>query len=160
MLFRSPARETDAPELLAMMRTFYAHEEIEFDPARAERALVELIRDSSRGGVWMILAGETLAGYAALTYGHSLEFGGRDALVDELFVREEFRGRRLGRAAMELLAAAAARGGARALHLEVERKNTRAQALYRSMDFTDHDRSLMTRRLGPREEPACPNPAR
>jgi ribosomal protein S18 acetylase RimI-like enzyme len=155
-----PAREADAPELLAMMRVFYEHEGIEFDPAAARRALLKLIGDANLGEVFIILSGEETAGYAILSYGFSLEFGGRDALVDELFLREEFRGRGIGRSAMVHLASAARQGGAHAIHLEVERKNARAQALYRSMGYEDHDRYLMTRQLGPREEPACPNPAR
>ena len=37
--------------------------------------------------------------------------------------------------------------GVRALHLEVERDNTNARALYRKVGFVDHDRYLMTKRI-------------
>ncbi|HYS78429.1 MAG TPA: hypothetical protein VEO94_06295 [Candidatus Dormibacteraeota bacterium] len=38
--------------------------------------------------------------------------------------------------------------GVRALHLEMERGNVAAQALYRRHGFADHDRYLMTRWIG------------
>ena len=37
--------------------------------------------------------------------------------------------------------------GVRALHLEVERENTRAQSIYRRAGFVDHDRYLLTKWL-------------
>ncbi len=40
----------------------------------------------------MLLDG-TAAGYAALTFGFSLEVGGRDAFIDELFLIEAARGK-------------------------------------------------------------------
>ncbi len=35
--------------------------------------------------------------------------------------------------------------GVRALHLEVERENVEAQALYRRIGYKDHDRYLLTK---------------
>ena len=46
-------------------------------------------------------------------------------------------------------AARAALHGVRALHLEVERRNTRAQEIYRKAGFVDREHYLMTRRLAP-----------
>jgi ribosomal protein S18 acetylase RimI-like enzyme len=57
------------------------------------------------------------------------------------------RGRGLGRAALEAVESAARELGVRALHLEVERENASAQALYRDRGFRDNDRRLMTKRL-------------
>jgi len=37
--------------------------------------------------------------------------------------------------------------GVKALHLEVERTNTAAQAFYRKIGFKDHSRYLMTKWL-------------
>jgi ribosomal protein S18 acetylase RimI-like enzyme len=36
----------------------------------------------------------------------------------------------------------------RALHLEVERANTEAQAFYHKAGFADHDRYLLTKQMG------------
>ena len=59
-------------------------------------------------------------GYLVLTIGYSLERGGRDAFIDELYVRAERRGRGLGALAVATAEAAARRLGVRAVHLEVD----------------------------------------
>lgn len=139
----------DAPLLVEMMREFYAHEGLRFDEAAAQAALAGLLNDESRGRVWLIALGGATVGYAVLTFGYSLEFKGRDAFVDELYLREAARGRGVGPLALQFLEQACQSLGVRALHLEVERANTHAQAVYRKAGFRDHDRYLMTKWLGP-----------
>lgn len=141
------AGAADADALLAMMRGLYAHERIDFDEPAARRALGELLEDDSRGAAHLILLGGEVAGYLVLTFGFSLEFGGRHAFVDELFVREEFRGRGAGQAALRFAGEVCRALGVRALRLEVERANEAAHGLYRRAGFAAHDRHLMTRRL-------------
>jgi ribosomal protein S18 acetylase RimI-like enzyme len=138
---------SDGDALVALMRAFYAHESIPFDEAVARRAMDALLRDPTLGRVWIVQDGARPAGYVALTLGWSLEYGGRDAFLDELFLDPSLRGRGLGDRAVEVALAACAELGVRALHLEVERANARAQALYRKRGFADHDRYLMTRRI-------------
>jgi diamine N-acetyltransferase len=88
-----------------------------------------------------------------VTIGYSIEFGGRDAFLDELFVSADSRGRGLGTRALEVAAEACREAGIVALHLEVDHANTAAQRLYRRHGFVDHDRYLMTRRFSGRSAP-------
>ena len=141
------AGPADVDLLIPLVRAFYAHERMEFDDVVARRALTELLGDERLGRVHLIRAGAEPVGYLVLTFGFSLEFGGRDAFVDEIFVRDEWRGHGAGRRALELAAAVCRDAGVRALHLEVDHANPRAQALYRAAGFKDHDRYLMTRWL-------------
>jgi GNAT superfamily N-acetyltransferase len=140
-----PASPSDAETLLDMMRDFYELEHIEFVGRDARAALAQILSDESLGRVWLIESGSETAGYLVLTFGFSLEFKGRDAFVDELFLRAEFRGRGLGKRALEVAAEACRESGARALHLEVERANAAAHELYRRSGFVAHDRHLMTK---------------
>jgi ribosomal protein S18 acetylase RimI-like enzyme len=137
----------DADTLLAMMRWLYEHERIAFDEAAARAALAQLLADDSFGVAHLILLGGEVAGYLVLTFGFSLEFGGRDAFVDELFVKDEFRGHGAGKAALGFAAEVCRARGVRALHLEVERANEAAQGIYRKAGFVDHDRYLLTKWL-------------
>jgi ribosomal protein S18 acetylase RimI-like enzyme len=82
-----------------------------------------------------------------LTLGYSLEYHGRDAIIDELYIIEEYRGQGIGTRAIELAAKESRSLGIKALHLEVERKNTNAQHFYRKIGFEDHDRYLLTKWL-------------
>ena len=82
-----------------------------------------------------------------LTLGFSLEFLGRDAFVDELFVAPKHRGRGLGLAAIRFLEPVAAQLGVAALHLEVGPDNEKALGLYRRAGFEDRRHRLMTKLL-------------
>jgi GNAT superfamily N-acetyltransferase len=141
------ADSSDVETLLSMMQEFYAHEELRFDGAAARRALEGILGNAAFGRVFLIHVGDEVAGYTVLTFGYSLEFHGRDAFVDELFLLQKVRGQGIGGRALEFLAQVCRENGVAALHLEVERKNTAAQATYRKFGFADHDRYLMTKWL-------------
>jgi ribosomal protein S18 acetylase RimI-like enzyme len=145
-----PATSDDIEALIVMMRDLYAHDGLApLDEAGARRALRGVIGDDTLGRVFLILLANEAAGYAVLTFGYSLEFHGRDAFVDEIYLRAEYRGLGIGRRALEFLTGVCAENGVSALHLEVERANTSAQAVYRKLGFEDHDRYLMTKWIAP-----------
>lgn len=131
--------------LLLLMREFYAFEHLVWNEAEASRALDTLLEDGRLGEVWLAVRGGEAAGYLVLSFGFSLEFRGRFALLDELFLREGHRGGGLGRRAMEQAVRACRAQGICALRLEVEHRNTAAQAFYRRLGFHAHERHLMTR---------------
>jgi ribosomal protein S18 acetylase RimI-like enzyme len=141
------ADTSDADALVEMMRDFNAHERIAFDEGEVRAALARLFADDSLGLACLILLDGEVAGYVVIAFGFSIEFRGRDAFVDELFVKDEFRGRGLGSAAVRFAEGVCRGRGVRALHLEVERENTRAQSVYRRAGFADHDRYLLTKWL-------------
>ena len=147
-----PATARDADALLPMIRALCEQDGTPFDETKVRRALAEILADERYGRVWLVEWDGEPAGYLVLTFGFSLEFGGRDAFIDELYVREGFRGRGLGRRAIERAERACRERGVSALHLEVERANTAAQELYRRSGFRDHDRYLMTKRIEQRDE--------
>jgi len=136
--------------LLAFMREYYAFDHLEFNEPRARAALEQLLADDTLGHVWMILDGQDPVGYIVLAFGFSLEFQGRDAFVDEFYIRAAHRGHGLGTEALRSVADTCVGLDIRALHLEVERANQDAQALYRKFGFADHDRYLMTLRIADR----------
>jgi len=142
------AAAADIDALVALVQQFYAHERIAFDEARVRAALAALIDAPALGCVWLIGRGAAVVGYLVVTFGFSLEYGGRDAFIDELFLLEAERGQGLGSLALAFTADHCRAHGVRALHLEVDRLNTGAQRLYQRRGFSDHDRYLMTRPLG------------
>lgn len=137
----------DIDLLVEFMREFYEFDHLAFDERVARPALRKILGDDSLGSVWLIQTGGSPIGYVVLTLGFSLVFGGRDAFVDEIYLRAEHRGRGVGRRALEFVEGACRSLGVQALHLEVARDNTNAQAVYRKFGFKDHDHYLMTKRL-------------
>ena len=143
-----PAGPPDADLLLELMREFYEFEHLAFDGQAARSALRQILADRSLGGVWLIRLDDDAVGYVVLTLGFSLEFHGRDAFVDEIYVRAPHRAHGVGRRTLEFVEDACRALGVQSLHLEVERANVNAQAVYRKAGFKDHDRYLL--RCGPR----------
>jgi ribosomal protein S18 acetylase RimI-like enzyme len=141
------AGPADLDALLPLLERFNASQDIPFDATQAQAALGALLARPELGRAYRIVHAGVTVGYAALTFGFSLEWGGRDAFVDEIYLEPEQRGQGLGRAALRALIEAARVAGVRALHLEVEAGNAAGQALYRSAGFSGSERQLLSRRL-------------
>jgi ribosomal protein S18 acetylase RimI-like enzyme len=144
----------DLEVVLDLIRGLYATDHIELVEERARRSLAGLLADPSLGEVWLIESRSQVIGYAVLTLGYSLEFGGRFWVLDEFFLRDEHRGQGAGRQALREIEAAARARGLHAVRLEVGRTNLRAQALYERAGFEAHDRDLMTMWIDEIEETA------
>ncbi len=139
------ASMADVSLLTEMMREFYACDGLAFDEASARAALQEILNDGSLGEVYLIALEGKVVGYLVLTLGFSLAYHGRDAFVDEIYVREEYRGQGIGQKGLQFIENACQRLGVRALHLEVGLTNTRAQSLYRRTGFVEHKHYLMSK---------------
>ncbi len=135
----------DIPILLQMMEEFNLHEEIRFDPGNTRLLLKQFLEEARLGFIWLIKIESQPIGYVCLTLGYSFEYGGRDAFIDELFIRESTRGLGVGAKTMEFLAQQAETLGIMALHLEVERGNEIAKNLYAKHGFHSNDRILMSK---------------
>jgi len=141
-----PAGPADLEELQVLRRDFCAGEAHTFDPAASGRALARLLARPDRGGALLAETGGRPAGYAVWTLGYSLEFGGPDALLDELYVSPAERGRGLGAALVDAAARTAAAAGAGHLHLEAMHGD-RVTGFYGRLGFVPRPSTLMTRPL-------------
>jgi GNAT superfamily N-acetyltransferase len=139
--------EHEISSLLELMRDFYAQQEMRFEVPVATRAIHQLLVSPERGQIYLIFRGSELAGYFALTFCFSLEFNGRFALLDELYLREAFRRQKLGKAVVAFAEDLCRKAGVKALRLEVGRENKAAQSLYLTAGFKEDERTLMTRWL-------------
>lgn len=144
--FRAASNE-DIDTLVNFMRQFYAIDNYPFDESIARNALRDMIGNPTLGRIWLIDYGNEAIGYIVITFGYSLEYHGRDAILDEFFIKDAYRHQGFGMRAMQFVVEECRANGIDALHLEVERTNLAGQALYRKFGFEDHDRYLMTRRI-------------
>jgi GNAT superfamily N-acetyltransferase len=130
--------------LLPLVRGYHEFERFTMSDAEREAALAPLLQPgSSLGRVWLVRQGGEVLGYAALTFGYSIEFRGRDAFVDELFLVAAARGRGIGSAVLGRVKAQAAALGLVALHLEVARDNRQARRLYERWGFAAREQFHM-----------------
>jgi diamine N-acetyltransferase len=89
-----------------------------------------------------------------LTFGYSLEYLGRDAFIDEFYLRESHRVRGWGRTTLDFVEEQARGAEVRSIHLEVVRRNDTAKEVYRRAGYTDHNHFLMSKWI----ERAFPKP--
>ena len=139
----------DIPVLVDLMQEFYAEANYSLDRRWATASFSALLKDDSRGAVWIVFCDSAPAGYVVLTTRFSMEFGGLDAFIDDLFVRPSYRRRGLGRTVLSALFDECARRKVLAVHVEVGHDNVAAKAVYRSYGLEPHDdgRQMLTVRL-------------
>jgi len=131
--------------VFAMMRAYYAEDGHRFDAETAARALSQIVGGNALARLWLIQNAGKDVGYLCVTLGFSLEVGGGDFFLDEIYVRPEARRLGIGRAAIALAEQESRSLGARRLVLEVEKANPGARRLYESLGFVAHERHLMSK---------------
>ena len=139
------AKLSDLEILLQFMQEFYEIEHLSFKREAARAALEGILQEPSMGRVWLIQVDEKPIGYVFLTLGYSLEYLGRDAFVDEFYIQAAYRSQGIGTQTLTFVEDRCQELGIKALHLEVNRENIRAQGLYHKMGFEDHNRYLLTK---------------
>ncbi|MEO9514821.1 MAG: GNAT family N-acetyltransferase [Paracoccaceae bacterium] len=125
--------------LSALVATFHTEEGLTTTTEQREAALMQLLEGSPHGVAYLIGPARAPIGYIVLSFGWSLEFGGMDGFVDELFIRPGVRGRGIATEVLLALPKALADAGLKALHLEVDVQNETAQRLYKRSGFRLRD---------------------
>jgi diamine N-acetyltransferase len=142
-----PFAQEDIGTILALMKEFNAIDDYPFNENERRENLMTLLSNESFGKLWLILHEERIAGYTFLGFGFSFEFKGRDAFIDELFIRPEFQGKGIGKAAIDFVIEQSKALGVKVVHLEAEKHNERALQLYQKRGFKDHNRYLLSKYL-------------
>src|SRR5215831_11074890 len=120
------AESGDVETLLNMMRGLQQDDpwSVAFrEEEEVRRSVRELLENPLAGRIFIITSRESSVGYLVLSSDFSLEYGGKNAWIDELFVVPDFRGRGIGADAVEFAAQTAQDSGSKVLHLEVNRGN-------------------------------------
>jgi ribosomal protein S18 acetylase RimI-like enzyme len=140
----------DIPTILQLITEFYAESGYAVDRELTTHALRELLEKPELGQLWLLMWDGKPAGYILLTVRFSMEYGGLDAFIDDLFVKPDFRRRGLGRLGMQTLFTECQRRDVRAVHVEVGRDNGPAQSLYAQFGMRLVDRQKLTCQLSER----------
>ena len=145
-----PARTVDAELLIDLARAFHREDGHPLS-AEGEAALRQIAAGEPMARCWIIRRADRAIGYLVLTLGFSVEHGGRDGFIDDLYLIPTARGGGVGSAMIDVALEQACALRIRTLHLEVDPSNERATALYRSRGFAENGRRMMSLRLHPRD---------
>ena len=142
------ASSSDLDFLLRMMRHMQEADPWSepFREPTVRANLAELLQDPVYGVVYLVREETSLIGYLVICFDYSLEYRGKGAWIDELFVEAAHRGNGIGTQLLELAETASREHNAKFLHLEVNHGNP-AIEFYRRRGFLDHPRFLMSKSL-------------
>lgn len=141
-------REQDRPDIEQMIQGLYTDDPSPagMDLEKARRTFDELLRYPEKGAFVVFESGEAIIGYALIIHFWSNEYGGAIEIIDELYVRPDWRGRGIASAFLEHIADTSP-ADVKGLHLEVTPRNKRAQALYARHGFQPTRNKHMSRAL-------------
>jgi len=147
------AGHAEIPALVELMSQFYAESSYALDREWAAASFAQLLRDEARGAAWIARRGTEPVGHVVLALGHSMEFGGLAGVIDDLFVRPQFRRQGIGSALLSALFDACRQLHVAALHVEVGPGNGAALALYQAFGLRGHsaERETLTVQLSVEE---------
>jgi GNAT superfamily N-acetyltransferase len=120
----------DLDRLVELHREFCAVDAHPFDVGRATAAFAPLLDDDRHGVVWVV---DSPPAYAVLTWGWSIEAGGAEAVLDEIFVSERDGG--VGSSLIRHVLADGRRRGLARILLETETANRRVREFYERNGF-------------------------
>lgn len=122
---------------------------------RSKAALRNVIGNRDYGCVFLLedSSGGTVLGQIIVCFGYSVELGGRDLLIEEIFIKPDHRDRGLGAMVIGAVEDWARQNGFASAFLEVMRGNP-AEALYRRLGYGNRDSSYLSKSLI--DEPSSP----
>ena len=141
------AAEQDTDNIIEMMGDFNSSYNYNFNEGLAKENIHKLLKNNGLGVILLINYNEQTVGYVVLSFGFSFEYGGRDAFIDKLYIKKDFRGKGLGSLAMGYVEQKAKEYGVNTLHLEVETHNEEGNKLYLKRGFLHKGRTLLSKTL-------------
>ncbi len=130
------ATPDDVDVVAGLMCDFRDHNGRDAPPDDVMRAGVERLLGRDDGE--FLLGGDPPMGVVQLRYRYGVWWDAEDCCVEDVFVREQARGTRLGRALVAFAIDRARERGCRRLELDTGDDNAPAQGLYRSLGFRSH----------------------
>lgn len=141
------ARPADFPDLLRLIRAYYRYDGIRFRAKTVAAGLREMLRNPACGQMWIVRDGARAIGYVAFSFHYDVEFGGRQGVITDLFIRSGYRRRGLGALLLATVDDYCRSAGIRSMELQVIHGNRAAEAFYCKHGFRRLERNIMAREL-------------
>lgn len=130
-------------KLDALVSAFHTEQDITLPDEQRRDGLRPLLEGIPHGVAYLIGPARAPIGYVIITFGWSVEFGGLDGFIDEIYIRPGVRGRGIGTETLQALPKALSDAGLKAIHLEVDRNDEKTQKLYERAGFRSRARYML-----------------
>lgn len=143
----------DIPEIMLMMAGLYTDDPTnkQMSGTKFRSTITELSEHPDKGTILIMEAKGKIVGYSVIVHFWSNEWGGNVEMIDELFVKADYRGQQIATDFITYLRNNHF-NGAVALQLEVTHRNVKARALYERLGFKPHKNAILVLDVNPEIE--------
>ncbi|MGF1689715.1 GNAT family N-acetyltransferase [Photobacterium kagoshimensis] len=126
-------------KLLNLVEELFDYEALPQKVEQTQQAIQQLLTTPELGQAWCIEADEAgnkmLVGHIIISYSFSLEHGGRVGLIDQFYLKPEWRQQGIGTQLLPQIEQHLSQNGVKALSLEVNIGNAGARSFYEKQGF-------------------------
>ena len=137
----------DLEALLRLLTSFSEEAGTNFGREHLLAGLQPLLSDQDLGLVFVAEIDSVLVGYAVIGWGWGIESGGKEALIDEVFVLKNHRKQGIGAKLLSEVMTELERHNTKAVFLETEAQNPNSRKLYQNLGFETEDSVWMRKAL-------------
>ena len=130
------ATPEDAPILFDLMARFASEHALTKGAEDRQSAVAPLLEGHPYGMAYLLGPRRAPVGYLIITLGWSLDLGGTEAIVSELFLRDAVRGRGISTEVLIAIAKSLKSSGIKALHVDIQSQDAVEQAAIGKAGFT------------------------
>ena len=141
------ADQADQTALIGLLGDFAEEALAPLTTEHLTAAVTPLLQGSELGEIWVLEHEQQLIGYLVIGWGWGIESGGREALIDEVFVSHAHRNQGLGTRLVEAALTRAKELDAKTVFLETEQSNPESRKLYQNLGFEIEDSVWMRKAL-------------
>ena len=141
------ANQADQTALIGLLGDFAEEALAPLTTEHLTAAVSPLLRGTELGEIWVLEHEQNLVGYLVIGWGWGIESGGREALIDEVFVSHAHRNQGLGTRLVEAALTRAKELDAKTVFLETEQSNPESRKLYQNLGFEIEDSVWMRKAL-------------
>ena len=141
------AVSADLEALLRLLTNFSEEAGTDFGREHLLAGLQPLLSNQDLGLVFVSEIDSVLVGYAVIGWGWGIESGGKEALIDEVFVLKNRRNQGIGAKMLTEVMAHLEKHNTKAVFLETEAQNPNSRKLYQNLGFETEDSVWMRKAL-------------
>jgi len=130
----------DRDRLLNMVTQFHLEERLPTTDEERLAGIDALFSGELQAAAWLIGPKSSPVGYIIVSFGFCMAIGGREAMIDEIWIRPSVRGRGMGSQCLAMILKELSQMDIKRVNLDVATDNPQAKALYEKLGFAPHER--------------------